>query len=396
MSKKRSVLVVDDSVDTLRLMGLIFHRGGYEVYTARSGEEALTKVDTLHPHVMILDVMMPDMSGLDICRQIRANPATARLPIIMVSAKGLVDDRVSGLRAGADDYLPKPVDASELLARVNALLMRSDYAQKPTAHIVSVVGVKGGVGTTTTALNMASALTAQGRSVILAELRADAGTAGIHLDMSPLQDLGEILAEDVADFDPRKLLRQVARHSSGLRLLLAPQSPGRYALTPEHARLILDALAQEAEFLILDLSAATGEAMQQALSASDRILLVMEPEMLSVYCAHRLLALLKEQGVQSRSSIVLVSRAPSEVALPRGQVEKMLQLSSGRPEWPSSASEQKWRGTAIVAVIPPAAEPLQEALRVHEPLVLAMPNLVAAQSLSQLGKWVVEQVKTEA
>jgi len=97
-----------------------------EVHLAAGGAVALSKVDEVNPDLMILDVMMPDMSGLEVCQQLRAQPTTARLPIIMLSAKGQAEDKVDGFEAGADDYVAKPVDPPELLARARALLLRRD------------------------------------------------------------------------------------------------------------------------------------------------------------------------------------------------------------------------------------------------------------------------------
>jgi len=120
------VLIVDDDPGALRLIEFIFGRADYEVHLATGGIAALTKVGEVRPDLIILDVMMPDISGLEVCQQLRAQPTTARLPIIMLSAKGQAEDMVDGFEAGADDYVAKPVDPPELLARARALLQRMD------------------------------------------------------------------------------------------------------------------------------------------------------------------------------------------------------------------------------------------------------------------------------
>ncbi|RIK36625.1 MAG: DNA-binding response regulator, partial [Chloroflexi bacterium] len=117
------VLVVDDDQKILSMMrrGLIF--AGYEVETSETGEAALERVLHELPDVVILDVMLPGIDGLEVCRRLRA--AEPRLPILLLTARDRVPDRVAGLDAGADDYLVKPFAFDELLARVRALLRRT-------------------------------------------------------------------------------------------------------------------------------------------------------------------------------------------------------------------------------------------------------------------------------
>ena len=124
MTTKPRVLIVDDDPGTLRLIEYVFRRADYEVHLAANGAIALSKAVEIEPDLMILDVMMPDMSGLEVCKRLRAQPATIRLPIIILSAKGQTEDKVTGFEAGADDYVSKPVDPPELLARAKALLQR--------------------------------------------------------------------------------------------------------------------------------------------------------------------------------------------------------------------------------------------------------------------------------
>jgi len=116
------ILIVDDNPNALKLVGYALHREGFEVTVAQSGPEALAKAEATPPDLVILDIMMPDMDGFEVCRRLRAMPRTARTPVIMLTAKSQVEDRVMGFQAGADDYVTKPVLPAELVARVRALL----------------------------------------------------------------------------------------------------------------------------------------------------------------------------------------------------------------------------------------------------------------------------------
>ena len=116
------ILVVDDTPVNVKLLADLLTVKGYAVVTAASGAEALAAVEKDQPDLVLLDVMMPGMSGYDVCRKIRANVATAMLPVVMVTALDPVQERVKGIDAGADDFLSKPINQPELLARVKSLL----------------------------------------------------------------------------------------------------------------------------------------------------------------------------------------------------------------------------------------------------------------------------------
>lgn len=117
------VLVVDDDPHIVELIKLYFEKEGFTVVTAGNGRDAVEKFKSETPAIIILDVMMPEMDGWDVCREIRK---TSNVPIIMLTAKGETFDKVLGLELGADDYMVKPFETKELIARVKAVLRRSD------------------------------------------------------------------------------------------------------------------------------------------------------------------------------------------------------------------------------------------------------------------------------
>jgi two-component system KDP operon response regulator KdpE len=120
--KKPVALVVDDESNILRFVRANLRASGYDIASAMTGTEALAQFEAANPDIIILDIMLPEMDGLEVCRRIRQ---VSDVPIIMITAKGDMQDAVEGLNAGADDYVPKPFAVEELLARVNAVMRRT-------------------------------------------------------------------------------------------------------------------------------------------------------------------------------------------------------------------------------------------------------------------------------
>jgi two-component system phosphate regulon response regulator PhoB len=119
------VLIVEDEPPLVELLSYNLEKAGFHAHIARDGEEAMLAVEERKPDLVLLDWMLPYVSGIEICRRIRRNPDTRDVPIIILTARGEEDDRIRGLEAGADDYVVKPFSPSELVARVRAVLRRT-------------------------------------------------------------------------------------------------------------------------------------------------------------------------------------------------------------------------------------------------------------------------------
>lgn len=124
-ASKPSVLVVEDDAALCELLSWNLEAQGYDVRTTPDGEEALLMVREQLPDAIVLDWMIEEVPGIEVCRRLRKDPATARVPILMLTARGEEEDRIRGLKTGADDYVTKPFSPRELMARVEALLRRS-------------------------------------------------------------------------------------------------------------------------------------------------------------------------------------------------------------------------------------------------------------------------------
>lgn len=125
------ILVVDDDPDLRDLIGYTLRRDGYFVIESEDGRAALLMAEVERPDLVLLDVNLPKLDGFEVCRRLRASPATSSIPIVMLTVRGTEEDQVRGLDLGADDYLAKPFSPRTLLARVRALLRRAGGAERP-------------------------------------------------------------------------------------------------------------------------------------------------------------------------------------------------------------------------------------------------------------------------
>lgn len=364
------ILIVDDEPNVLRLIGYALHVEGYEIVIAQTGVEALNKVQTEKPDLVILDIILPDISGIKVCQQIRDKPGTASLPIIMLSAKTQVSDKIKGLEAGADEYITKPVDPEEMVARVRALLERTRRLRKvPTKRgkVLGFIGAKGGVGTTTVALNVALALVKRGKTVIALELRSYFGTFAPQLGLIPAANLSELLELEPGNVDERQLRMHLASHPSGLRVLFGLQRAEEYKdIEPEQAEAVVMGLADMANYLVIDLPCHPSPATRAVLKHCDSVVVVVTPEPVCVAAGKLTLELLKLWGVSGsivRAAVVNNTGAATVMTLP----ELRSQLSC-----------------EIVGIMPPASDLSMKALKSGKPLVLSEPDSLPAIALNEM------------
>mgnify|MGYP006292660607 CR=1 FL=1 len=356
----QKILIVDDDLKTLRLVGLVLDRNGYEVTVAQSGRQALEKVRTETPDMVVLDIMMPDVDGYELTRRLRDNPDTADLPILLFTGKAQVEDKVAGFEAGADDYVTKPIHPDELISRVQALLARTSRSQPakeaPAPNAVGFLGSKGGVGTTTLAVNAAVALAqgkAKGQRVVLAELRDGMATAACQLGFRNRDGLANVLAQPAASVDADLIEAQLDHHGSGLLVLSGQAGPpgiGR-TLTPDHAEGIVQHLGAMADYLLLDLGVGLGEVNQHILPRCRHVVVTIEPNVTSLTLAQKLLDELNQSLHIPRHKISLVSinTNRSAASLTREDIEETL-------------------GHTLTGVIPPAPELAFQSSKENKPI----------------------------
>ena len=271
----KRILITDDEPDALKMLSLTLRVEGYDVITASNGEEALRLTVSERPDLVMLDVMMPMLDGLEVARRLRSMPEFVRLPILFLSARGQVVDKVEGFAAGGNDYVIKPANPRELLARIASLV----GAFESTGHLVAVFGSKAGVGCTTVSVNLAMALHDQLHTpVVLVDGHEAGGDVGVFLNLPHSHHVGELAARpDALDADLYESV--LLQHPSGLRVLLAPPDViNAPSIDPTAWERILYGLRQMASYVVFDGPPLHSATWAPVLDMADDILLVTTPE----------------------------------------------------------------------------------------------------------------------
>jgi pilus assembly protein CpaE len=382
------ILIVDDDVDSLKLIGLMLQRHGYEVSAANTGAQALSKAESEIPSLVILDVMMPDMNGLEVCRRLRANAKTNEIPIIMFTAKTLIDDKVKGFEAGADDYLTKPTHPAELASRVKAILARSaakkeaaaqQVSNKPRNSTIGVIGAKGGVGTTSVAINVAAGLMVAGENPIVADFRLGSGSLASMLGLIRTQSMGRLLSGPLADINVKSVENSLASHASGLRALVSSINPKEAQLkfNDDQALAVVNNLRTIGKPTVFDLGSGYTSLNARLLLEMERILIVVEPNSMALNMARELIKQIDEDGGGSRISVVVVSRSQSSLQTSWQDVENLL-------------------GREIKGIISAAPELAYQAIESKNPIILLQPNSVVAGQFAKLADSLKAKIKSIA
>ena len=383
MSEK--ILIIDDDLDTLRLVGLMLQRQGYQISAATNGQQGLEKAFEEDPDLILLDVMMPDMDGYEVTRRLRQNPSTLQTPILMFTAKTQLDDKVVGFEVGANDYLTKPTHPSELQARVKTLLARVNNKKSTTGslkdlnrgYVIGVLGARGGLGTTTMAVNLGAGLQLRTKAeVIVAEMLPGQGALALDVGVANSKGLVDLLSlTKLSDITRDSVHEVLTPHPSGIKLLLASDRPRDMHLINQTANYetLVKKLAGLARFVVLDLGVGIQPFAEKLLPLCNEVLIVLEGVPNTIIHAKALIDDIVELGIGRKSiRIVLNNRIRSETQLPSSQVQAQLEHE-------------------ILSTLTPAPELFVQATRMQTPAILCQPDSLTARQITKLVDFVTER-----
>ncbi len=326
------ILAVDDSAVSLRLISQTLSQAGFQVFTISSGAEALKQLDEIKPEAVLLDVAMPEMDGYEVCRQIRHRPATAMLPIVMLTAQNTVEEKIKGYGAGADDYVTKPFEPAELQVRVKALLRRAapltpeEGGAAINGKTIGLFSLRGGVGTSTLAVNLAAGLAQVWCCpTALVDLAFVTGHDALMLNISPRTTWADLAPRSVQEIDTDLVEQILSSHTSGVRILAAPRRVEQCELlTPEKVSMALEVLKQRYQYVVLDLAHDFSDLTLAALDKADEVLLLVAPELASVVNVKTALEIFDSLGYPKDKVRLVLNRTFERHSLAQSDLENAL------------------------------------------------------------------------
>lgn len=382
-----TVLIVDDDANIRKLLDVTIKKAGFSVLTARDGNEAFVTALEHPPDVAVLDVMMPGLHGYELCKRFRANPSTAQMKIIFLTARSQPYDRQAGLDAGADLFLTKPVMPNELVEQIKALIAQPSAAppetppelkpqpevapplppppppSRPSGRMVACFSLVPQVGVTTLSVNLAIAFAlARRETVPLVELhRAPAGLLkALGLGSRPLASPSEGYEGELRWQD---LVPYLVDHPTGVRVLAVPSFLGR--LPADWMSQAVALLRNRFPLAVADVTHQPDASIQSMLTLSDLVLLVVTPDVSTIRAALRAIEGLHALHLPDSNVLLVLNHVEAQAQVP---VDKL----------------QEGMKRKVFAVIPHSPN-MSETLRAGRPLILAESTSPTAQAIGRLA-----------
>jgi pilus assembly protein CpaE len=365
------ILFVDDEEEIRKLLSTWLTRHGYEVTVANDGWEALKAIRAKSPDLVITDVNMPNMNGLELTRRMRADHRTARIPVLMLSARKQADDVLSGYAEGADEYVPKPVEMAVLEAKIEVLLRRfrttrGEAVAKRGGNVILFLHGKGGVGCTTLAVNAAVALAATTiYRVTLLDLNLEFGNAPMLMNLTSVRTLADLAEEAHGRLDAATFGTYLEQDRSVVRVLAGCDIPERAELvTVPAVQQAIDHLQKQADYVVIDSPASFSQQVLAALDVADAAVIVTAAHLPSLKATKQALEVLVKLSYPLERTVLVVNRTSASGV----EMDHVARLFNRKPD-----------------IIVPYTEACDDAADRGRPLTVLHPDSAAAKVIRDLA-----------
>jgi pilus assembly protein CpaE len=327
------VLLIDDEPIYYKMIVHALKPHGYEVEYARTGMDGLKTVPLFNPDVIITDVRLPDLSGYEVAQRLRRDPRFDSIPLIFLTSQADLSNKLKAFEVGADDYLSKPFQPEELVARVGLLVRRGEMLRaarrnevKDKAVVLTVHSLRGGIGCTSTAVNLGmSFYRLWERPTLVIDSVMNAGQVSLMLNATPLHTWEDLVEVKQNELDHSLVESLVTRHTSGLDFIAAPAYPIAVdSFADEIWQAVLEELRNMYEFIIIDTPHDFSNVAIHGLNLADQILMLLAPEMASIRGAVCALNIYDRLNYAPEKILPILNHAAPPSGIRQPQVEKVL------------------------------------------------------------------------
>ncbi|HSJ58820.1 MAG TPA: response regulator [Anaerolineae bacterium] len=342
-------LVIDDEAALTAVIARQLKSAGFEVETATSGSEGLARARSVIPDVVIVDVMMPNMDGYEVCRRLRRDPRTSRAAIVVLTARGQLVDKQIALRAGADAHMPKPYKGHDLLETIETVLAGRATSGQRAGQQVVVLRLTEGAGATTVAVNLAACLRgSQGMPVAIVDTVLRRGQVEYRLGLPAMWEWAEGDAKD-----PDVVAGRMVRHESGLWVLPAPPANVPQPVADDVASM-LRIVSKWYDYVVVDTPFHLGSLAPVLIRSAHLVLLVLEPEVGVLRSAPASISAIQKLAGRSLSVWPVVNKAVAGGEVLRQQLEQALRqpVMAMLPSDPAASAEALMTGCPVVLGAP--------------------------------------------
>jgi pilus assembly protein CpaE len=371
------VLLIDDEPFYYKLLNRPMKDAGHEFDYCKTGKEGLAKISATKPEVIIVDLRLPDISGHDILERLRRDSEFSNIPVIVITARNELGDKLKAFELGADDYLIKPFQPEELVARMRILARRGramkivremEKSDEKLTTIIAVHSLRGGLGTTSISVNLALALNkVWAKETLLVDAVFSAGQVAMMLNTKPRfswEDFSEI---ELKNIDEELIGNVASKHPTGLSFIAAPSSPIAVdTFSDDFWKIVLSKLAKQYEFIVIDTAHDFTDITIQMLNFANNLVLVVAPEMSSLRAAMSALDIYDKLGFPPEKIKLLLNSNSSIIGIRQSQIEKVL-------------------GHPVDFVIPYEPEEVIRAVNFGEPFYLKNSSLPISMKLEDMA-----------
>jgi pilus assembly protein CpaE len=371
------VLLIDDEQFYFKLIRKTLKEAEYELEYAQSGSEGLAKIPAFNPDLLIVDLKLPEMDGFQILERMRRDPKFSHIPVIVITAQHELSEKLKAFELGADDYLVKPFQPEELVARMGILARRGkamqiaqqmDTKSKAQGALITVHSLRGGLGCSSIVVNLGLAFyKLWSKPTLLVDGVLTAGQVALMLDAKPSATWENLVGVETEMIDDNVVNEMMCSHKSGARYIASPRYPiAADTFSHDALKVFVNGLRNSNDFVLVDTSHDFSDMAIHMLSLSSTILLVMAPEMASLRTTMSALEIYDRLGIPLEKVKIVLNNNSSSPAIKQAQLEKVLKRN-------------------FDFVLPYEAGEVNRALNFGQPFILSNPDLPICLNLEKMA-----------